>query len=276
MKTNTYMEQAKQQLKGKYLKYVGILFLCTMIMTILNTGLPVDFLVEHPEWYVPYLIVMIILIVSRNTIYFLFIKRVRSEVFQMRDVRYSFAKTGTHILSALLFEIIQMGILMVIQMIGSLLPIVVLPLIVIVQVILASVSVFIAFAIYDGVKGSLNIVNGSFRLLKQNFKTLFLLSLPFLIWLLVYQLADNLLSIHMITNVNMSVNQMLEHALQSADLVNYAYAWIGLSLLNTIISCFLLVPLYTAFANVYEQDYIKLYPFRSEIRTNVIDIDDQN
>lgn len=276
MKTNTYMEQAKQQLKGKYLKYVGILFLCTMIMTILNTGLPVDFLVEHPEWYVPYLIVMIILIVSRNTIYFLFIKRVRSEVFQMRDVRYSFTKTGTHILSALLFEIIQMGILMVIQMIGSLLPIVVLPLIVIVQVILASVSVFIAFAIYDGVKGSLNIVNGSFRLLKQNFKTLFLLSLPFLIWLLVYQLADNLLSIHMITNVNMSVNQMLEHALQSADLVNYAYAWIGLSLLNTIVSCFLLVPLYTAFANVYEQDYIKLYPFRSEIRTNVIDIDDQN
>lgn len=275
MKTNTYMEQAKQQLKGKYLKYVGILFLCTMIMTILNTGLPVDFLVEHPEWYVPYLIVMIILIVSRNTIYFLFIKRVRSEVFQMRDVRYSFTKTGTHILSALLFEIIQMGILMVIQMIGSLLPIVVLPLIVIVQVILASVSVFIAFAIYDGVKGSLNIVNGSFRLLKQNFKTLFLLSLPFLIWLLVYQLADNLLSIHMITNVNMSVNQMLEHALQSADLVNYAYAWIGLSLLNTIVSCFLLVPLYTAFANVYEQDYIKLYPFRSEIRTNVIDIDDQ-
>lgn len=276
MKTNTYIEQAKQQLKGKYLKYVGILFLCTMIMTILNTGLPVDFLVEHPEWYVPYLIVMIILIVSRNTIYFLFIKRVRSEVFQMRDVRYSFTKTGTHILSALLFEIIQMGILMVIQMIGSLLPIVVLPLIVIVQVILASVSVFIAFAIYDGVKGSLNIVNGSFRLLKQNFKTLFLLSLPFLIWLLVYQLADNLLSIHMITNVNMSVNQMLEHALQSADLVNYAYAWIGLSLLNTIVSCFLLVPLYTAFANVYEQDYIKLYPFRSEIRTNVIDIDDQN
>lgn len=276
MKTNTYMEQAKQQLKGKYLKYVGILFLCTMIMTILNTGLPVDFLVEHPEWYVPYLIVMIILIVSRNTIYFLFIKRVRSEVFQMRDVRYSFTKTGTHILSALLFEIVQMGILMVIQMIGSLLPIVVLPLIVIVQVILASVSVFIAFAIYDGVKGSLNIVNGSFRLLKQNFKTLFLLSLPFLIWLLVYQLADNLLSIHMITNVNMSVNQMLEHALQSADLVNYAYAWIGLSLLNTIVSCFLLVPLYTAFANVYEQDYIKLYPFRSEIRTNVIDIDDQN
>lgn len=276
MNNNTFMQQARQQLKGKYLLYVGILFLCTMITSLLNFGLPADFLLNHPVWYFPYLFVMIVLIVSRNTIYFLFIKRVRKEVFQMKDIRYSFSKTLVHIVSALLFELVQMGILMVIQMIGMMLPIIVLPLVVIMQVILASVSVFIAFAIYDGVKGSLNIVNGSFKLLKQNFKSLFMLSLPFLIWLLLYQLGDNLLSVAMIDDVTkqIQVREMIVNALANQALIQYAYLWIALSVFNTLVSSFLLVPLYTAFANVYEQQYLQIFPFRAHIKANVIDIEE--
>lgn len=276
MNNNTFMQQARQQLKGKYLLYVGILFLCTMITSLLNFGLPADFLLNHPVWYFPYLFVMIVLIVSRNTIYFLFIKRVRKEVFQMKDIRYSFSKTVVHIVSALLFELVQMGILMVIQMIGMMLPIIVLPLVVIMQVILASVSVFIAFAIYDGVKGSLNIVNGSFKLLKQNFKSLFMLSLPFLIWLLLYQLGDNLLSVAMIDDVTkqIQVREMIVNALANQELIQYAYLWIALSVFNTLVSSFLLVPLYTAFANVYEQQYLQIFPFRAHIKANVIDIEE--
>lgn len=276
MNNNTFMQQARQQLKGKYLLYVGILFLCTMITSLLNFGLPADFLLNHPVWYFPYLFVMIVLIVSRNTIYFLFIKRVRKEVFQMKDIRYSFSKTLVHIVSALLFELVQMGILMVIQMIGMMLPIIVLPLVVIMQVILASVSVFIAFAIYDGVKGSLNIVNGSFKLLKQNFKSLFMLSLPFLIWLLLYQLGDNLLSVAMIDDVTkqIQVREMIVNALANQELIQYAYLWIALSVFNTLVSSFLLVPLYTAFANVYEQQYLQIFPFRAHIKANVIDIEE--
>lgn len=276
MNNNTFMQQARQQLKGKYLLYVGILFLCTMITSLLNFGLPADFLLNHPVWYFPYLFVMIVLIVSRNTIYFLFIKRVRKEVFQMKDIRYSFSKTVVHIVSALLFELVQMGILMVIQMIGMMLPIIVLPLVVIMQVILASVSVFIAFAIYDGVKGSLNIVNGSFKLLKQNFKSLFMLSLPFLIWLLLYQLGDNLLSVAMIDDVTkqIQVREMIVNALANQELIRYAYLWIALSVFNTLVSSFLLVPLYTAFANVYEQQYLQIFPFRAHIKANVIDIEE--
>lgn len=276
MNNNTFMQQARQQLKGKYLLYVGILFLCTMITSLLNFGLPADFLLNHPVWYFPYLFVMIVLIVSRNTIYFLFIKRVRKEVFQMKDIRYSFSKTLVHIVSALLFELVQMGILMVIQMIGMMLPIIVLPLVVIMQVILASVSVFIAFAIYDGVKGSLNIVNGSFKLLKQNFKSLFMLSLPFLIWLLLYQLGDNLLSVAMIDDVTkqIQVREMIVNALANQELIRYAYLWIALSVFNTLVSSFLLVPLYTAFANVYEQQYLQIFPFRAHIKANVIDIEE--
>lgn len=276
MNNNTFMQQARQQLKGKYLLYVGILFLCTMITSLLNFGLPADFLLNHPVWYFPYLFVMIVLIVSRNTIYFLFIKRVRKEVFQMKDIRYSFSKTLVHIVSALLFELVQMGILMVIQMIGMMLPIIVLPLVVIMQVILASVSVFIAFAIYDGVKGSLNIVNGSFKLLKQNFKSLFMLSLPFLIWLLLYQLGDNLLSVAMIDDVTkqIQVREMIVNALANQELIRYAYLWIALSVFNTLVSSFLLVPLYTAFANVYEQQYLQIFPFHAHIKANVIDIEE--
>lgn len=273
MEPKVILEQAKQQIKGKYLKYVGILLFCTILMSVLNTGIPVSILVDHPIWYLPYLIVMFLLIIFRNTIYFLFIKCVRKEVFQKKDIQYTFAKAGLHIITAILFEVIQMGILMIIQLFGSVLPIMILPLVILMQVVLSSVSVFIAFAIYDGVKGSLHIVNGSFRLMKAFFKPLFLMSLPFMIWLLLYQLGTNFLTFQMSADVTKTMSEILQAAISNDATALYAYEWIALSIVNMIVSSFLLVPLYTAFAYVYDHNYLQYYPFQAQIHTNVIDID---
>lgn len=276
MEHSIILTKAKQQLKGKYISYVATLWCVTIVMSLLNIGIPVKMMMEHPMWYFPYLFAMIALIVARNTVYVLFIKAVRKEVFQKKDLHDSITKTGTHILTALLFEVIQMGLVMLIQMVGSFVPFLMIPILILMQVMLASVSVFIAFAIYDGVRGSWQIVSGSFRLMKQNWKEFFVASLPFMIWLLLYQLGDNLLTSMMSDNYQLTMFEILQAALASEALALYAYGWMALSLANTIISCLLLVPLYTAFANVYEDQYLKFYPFHPLIRSNVIDIDEQS
>lgn len=274
MEQKIMMSKAKEQIKGVYVKYAMLLFIFTLLSSMLNTFVPVKVLMEQPLWYFPYLILMILLIIVHNTIYFLFIKRVRKEVFQKKDIQYSFSKTGLHVLTAILFELIQVGVLMLAQLVGSFVPILIIPLMIFMQVMMSSASVFIAFAIYDGVKGALNIVNGSLRLMKKYWKTIFQLSLPLLIWMLLNQLGNNFLTSMMTSDYTLTIADVLTNALASETLQIYAIGWIVWDLLNFVVSSFILVPLYMAFANLYEQAYLDFYPFQAVIHTNVIDIEE--
>lgn len=273
MEINEINALLKKQLHGKYLMYVGILFLSTLATSVLNIMFPIQLIMGNSLWYPLYLLAMLIMIVVRNTVYFLFIKCVRNECFRTADIRYSFRKSGLHILSALLFEILQLGLLLLVQFAGELMPFLGVLFTLLVQVMLSAVSLFIAFAIYDGVKGAMNIVNNSFRLMLFKMKDIFRLSMPFLIWLLIYQFANQYLISKMVLTDMETIMDVLTHALQSEVTATYAYGYIGLELLHLLISCCILVPLYTAFANLYEQDYLHFYPFSSVIQTNVIDID---
>lgn len=272
MEINEMSAMLKEQLKGKYLRYVGILMLCTIFTTILNILFPIQLIMGYTLWYPLYLLAMLALIIARNTVYFLFIKCVRKERFQMNDIRYTLRKSGLHILSALLFEVLQLGLLLLIQYIAVLMPYVAVFLTLLVQIMLSSVSLFIAFAIYDGVKGAMNIVNNSFRLMLFKMKAILHLSIPFLIWALIYQLINQYLVSQILFKDAVTIIDLLTHALQGSGAV-YAYGYLALELAHLIISCLILVPLYTAFANLYEQDYVNFYPFSSVIQTNVIDIE---
>lgn len=272
MEINEMSAMLKEQLKGKYLRYVGILMLCTIFTTILNILFPIQLVMGYTLWYPLYLLAMLALIIARNTVYFLFIKCVRKERFQMNDIRYTLRKSGLHILSALLFEVLQLGLLLLIQYIAVLMPYVAVFLTLLVQIMLSSVSLFIAFAIYDGVKGAMNIVNNSFRLMLFKMKAILRLSTPFLIWALIYQLINQYLVSQILFKDAVTIIDLLTHALQGSGAV-YAYGYLALELAHLIISCLILVPLYTAFANLYEQDYVNFYPFSSVIQTNVIDIE---
>lgn len=272
MEINEMSAMLKEQLKGKYLRYVGILMLCTIFTTILNILFPIQLVMGYTLWYPLYLLAMLALIIARNTVYFLFIKCVRKERFQMNDIRYTLRKSGLHILSALLFEVLQLGLLLLIQYIAVLMPYVAVFLTLLVQIMLSSVSLFIAFAIYDGVKGAMNIVNNSFRLMLFKMKAILRLSTPFLIWALIYQLINQYLVSQILFKDAVTIIDLLTHALQGSGAV-YAYGYLALELAHLIISCVILVPLYTAFANLYEQDYVNFYPFSSVIQTNVIDIE---
>ncbi len=273
MEMNEMNATVKKQLRGKYIRYAGILFLCTLATSALNVFFPLQLIMESSLLYPLYLLLMLMMIVIRNTVYFLFIKCVRNERFEIKDIRYSLRKSGLHIISALLFEILQLGLLLFSQYVGVLIPIFGVLLTLLIQVMLSAVSLFVAFAIYDGVKGAMNIVNNSFRLMLFQMKQIFRLSMPFLTWLLVYQYLNQYLISHMIVKDLTSVLDVVNHSLHSEATAMYAYGYLALELFHVLISCCILVPLYTALANLYEQDYVNFYPFSSVIQTNMIDID---
>ncbi len=273
MDLKEYTVLIRKQLKGTYFKYVLLLLLCTLTATVLTIAVPMTYIIEHPLWYPLYVLVMLALIVIQNTVYFIFIKRVRNERFHKADIRYSFQKSGLHILSALLFEILQLGILLLVQYAALALPVLAGCLSMMVQVIMSSISLFIAFAIYDGVKGAMNIVNNSFRLMLSHIKDIFWLSLPFLIWMLIYQLLNGYLIARFNVKDVDSLIAVLMQSLQKEALVPYVYGYLALEIVHLVISCLILVPLYMGFANLYEQNYIHFYPFSTLIHTNVIDID---
>lgn len=264
----------KQQLKGKYMRYVGILILCTLCTSILNVLFPLQLVMNYTLWYPIYLLIMLSMIIVRNTVYFLFIKCVRNERFQSGDIRYSFRKSTLHIISAVLFEILQLGLLLIVQFAASLMPLVAIFLTLLIQIMLSSVSLFIAFAIYDGVKGAMNIVNNSFRLMLFRMRDIFRICAPFLLWLLIYQLLNQYLVSKFLMKDATTIIELLKHALHS-NAASYAYGYLALEAVHLFVSCLILVPIYTYFANLYEQDYVNFYPFSSVIQTNVIDLEYQ-
>ncbi|MCI8850833.1 MAG: hypothetical protein HFE82_04755 [Erysipelotrichaceae bacterium] len=274
MEMKVISELLKKQLKGKYLRYVGILMLCTLGTSILNILFPLSVVVNYTLWYPIYLLIMLSMIIIRNTVYFLFIKCVRNERFQTEDIRYSFRKSTLHIVSAVLFEILQLGLLLLAQFAATLMPLVTIFLTLLIQILFSSVSLFIAFAIYDGVKGAMNIVNNSFRLMLFKLRDIIYICAPFLIWLLIYQLLNQYLVSELLFKDATTIIELLKHALHSGA-ASYAYGYLALEAVHLLISCMILVPIYTYFANLYERDYVNFYPFTSVIQTNVIDIDYQ-
>ena len=267
-------ETVKTQLQGYQIKYALILFMMLMISTVLNQINAMEVILENNFIYILFVIIILFLSVVQNTVYFLFIKRVRKEKFGMSDIRYSFSKTLLHLSSSILLAILQMGIQMIVLLIASFAPMLVSPIMIIVQVFVASVSVFIAFGIYDGIRGAMVLVNCSFKLMKKHIKNIFLIALPYLIWTLLCQLGMNFLLTLIQDTVSTSTLDVIMKALSTSDVQIYGWMMLGLMLIRTLGECFLLVPVYTGYANMYEADYCDIYPMsHMPLSSNVIDID---
>lgn len=267
-------EKVKTQLKGYQFKYAIILFIMLMISTALNQINAMEAILENSFLYLIFMVIILFLSVVQNTIYFLFIKRVRKETFGMSDIRYSFSKTILHLSTSILLAIIQMGIQMIVLLVASVAPMLVSPIMIIVQVFIASISVFVAFAIYDGIRGAMMLINGSFKMMKKHIKNIFLIALPYLIWTLLCQLGMNFLLTAINDTVSTSTIDVIVKAMSSSDVQLYGMLMLGLMLVRTIGECFLLVPVYTGYANMYDADYCDMYPIsHASLHTNVIDID---
>lgn len=266
------MSEGAHLIKDKLLKYTIILFLCGLASSCLNTFVSTQQMMEEPQWMIPYLIAAMLLITIRNTVYIVFIKKVRNEVFQKDDIILSFHKLPLHVMSAILFELLQLGLSYVLVALSALMPVLVMPAAILIQGAIIGVSLFIAFAIYDGAQGAMMIVNGSFRLLWKNFRLLVVMAMPLVIWLLIYQLLNNMVVVHLADQTTQISWHVLAEAFASATLREYAYGYVAVELANVLIGSIIQCILFSAYAFVYEKEYMRFYSFAMKIPVDVIEV----
>ena len=191
-------------------------------------------------------------------------------MFQKEDILYSLHKVGLHIATALLFEILQLGLSYGLVLISQLMPILSLPVGILLQAAISAVSVFIAFAIYDGAKGAMMIVNGSFRLMWKKARTLIIMAMPLIIWILVYQMMNHAILNRIEWNLSQVSWDVLQNALATASTQGAAYAYIALEIGNALMIALIQYVLFAGYAFIYEQNYTQYYPFSMTIPVGVI------
>ncbi len=268
------MSEGVHLIKGKLFKYSMLLFLSGLASSFLNTIVSTEQMMEQPQWIIPYLIVAMLLITIRNTIYIVFIKKIRNEVFQKEDVVYSFHKLPLHVMSAILFELLQLGLSYVLVVLGSFMPILVMPAAILIQGAIIGVSLFIAFAIYDGAQSAMMVVNGSFRLLWKNFRLLVIMAMPLVIWLLVYQLLNNMIVVLLVDQTTQISWDVLSEAFATAASRNYVYGYVLIELANVFIGSIIECILFSAYAIVYEKECMQFYNFAMKIEVDVINVEE--
>lgn len=250
----------KAQLQGKRMKLYGILVVLLISIACINQVGSLKFISSNNVLYVSYLLVTLGIAIVQNTVYFIFIKCVREEKFTKQDVTYSFSKSLYHIACSLIMSLIQIAIQTILLMVISYVPMLADPVLLCVQVLLSSVSLYIAFAIYDRTKGIMQIVSGSFILLKRNIKSILMSAIPYIIWSLICTLAMNYVINTMVTGTTQSFAQALETTLSTPESVHVGFYILGIYAANIVVGAYFLVALYIAYANIYQKDYKDCFP----------------
>lgn len=257
---NTYQEYKpviQRQLKGHHVKLFAILLVLSLASSLASDALIFVMNAQSVVYSICSVLLSLAFAFLNYVVLFLFIKRVREERFTMEDVRYGFSKLLVLLVAGLLISILQM----LISTVATLL-VIVPPLYYIAMSILSVLFVLwnamVAFAIYDGYLGMGNIIKGSFALVKDHAALLLRGGLLYVVWYVISQTAI-LLVVHSFLG-NTVANNMLEvfeHAMRAGS--NAILSIIGIYLLYYLVNFWLLVPLYTLAANVYENHRLESF-----------------
>lgn len=241
--------KVSQQMKGQRLNLFFWLFLTSLIFSI-GKDIVFNYVDKGIVSYVSFAISMLYVIVN-DAVLFLFIKTVRGESFTRDDIRYAFIKFPYLLLAGILISFIQMLISTVI-MFTAIIPPLFYVVVSIANLIFLLWNALIAFGIYDGNIKMKELIIGSIRIIGSNIKPLLKFSIIYIVWYILIQLAILYLLEIILGNLNtVNVLTVLDKASQGSTLV--LLGAIVIYILNYTIEYALIVPVYLALANVYEE-----------------------
>lgn len=250
----------KKQISGHYVSLFLILFVSNITLLLVNNSIS-QFMDITSTFYVvfSFLFTFINIIIS-NTVVFFFIKRVRDEIFTMRDVSYSLRKVGFHIVSGLFLSFIQMLVQFICAFLGALGPIY-LVVLAIVQIFFVLWNACIVFAIYDGNTKLFEMIRGGFGILSKEIKPILITCIPFILWFAILQILISLAMRNFLPNPE-SVQNIIDLLIKASTSKDAGMALLTLGggyLLYYVGQYAFLISIYITLANVYEhykKDYM--------------------
>lgn len=277
MDYRTLDQKVKEQVKGNRLKLTILLFVCSFFALFLGLlpSLLALWIANEMLFIVLGVLVIVVMPAIQNTVYAVFLKTVRKESFTKEDIVYSIHRIGTHLGVYLLMYFMQLGFGAVINMLVGSIPSVYNILSTLLNVFTICVSVLCAFAIFEGAKGMFSIIGGSFRMVMKYWKLILLFALPFLIWILVVQFGYNMVIANLIGTTALSVEEVIASLVNNPVLTQIIVTILGVYLIQYIGSAIFQVNMFSAYANIFDEDFLNEYPTlqKRTIRGQEIDID---
>lgn len=260
--------KVKGQLKGHYAKLLITLVVLAVVTTFLNVTSSLMLGGSEAGAFFAFVISLVMTVVT-CLVNFLFIKRVRNENFTQNDVVYGFSRMFIIVVISLLLSIVYTFVTIFLTALFKQYGVIVGLFIQLIYLMLQSIT---SFAIYDGCKGLGMIISGCCGLIKRHYKALFSVLLLFVIVNLVGNLAitamiNGLLgNVKDITNINGAMLYAAQHSFSTFIMLA------GANLALIIATNALLVPAYTAFANVYQDNCERFFDVTPRLETITINI----
>lgn len=259
----------KEQLRGNYIKLVAILLLTSIVSLGLNL-LSTSLLKDSMEFGAITFLLSLVMIVANYIIQFLFLKIARGQKFNMGDIKFGFSRFFIIFGSALLLSILSAIILFFgAFLLGMVLPLY-LAFALLVQLVFFVLQALVAYAIYDGSKGIMTIIKGSYGLIKRQYKAFFACTLIYFLINVVISMGSNMYiasfyeGIKEITNIDSALGYSIGHAYK--NFVPLLSIYFG----NQLISALLFPFVYLAYANIYEENKDRFFLFDSIIEERVV------
>lgn len=194
-----------------------------------------------------------------NTVLFLFIKRVREQRFEKGDIAASAKMLMQHFLAGVLLNVLQ-ALLLMAAALTAVIPPVYYIVVSLIAVMTQLWSVLIAFGIYDQNHKVLELISGSFSLMKVHAKGLFKAAIPYILWYASTQLLLVFVFITYMPDL-VPAGNTIALMIQSYDVGMIAFLWITLTNIIANIGGYVLsVPLFLFCANLYDRNKELYYP----------------
>lgn len=258
----TYQELnkiVKEQLKGHYVVLFIILIVSSLALTSGKDMLTAGMDIQSSNYQIVSFVYSLLGVLVNNTVLFIFIKRVRQQQFQMKDVTFSISMVIFQFLAGILLSLIQLVLQMAVSFLSVFPPAYYLGA-GLINTLFLLWSALIAYGIYDADRNMMDLISGSFSLMRSNYKLVAKAALPFALWYIASQLALIMVVMNALPELS-SIGSifMVAQAAQEVSLTSM-FLLVGVYLIVYIVQFVLMIPLYLFIANLYQRNKETFYP----------------
>lgn len=250
-------EEVKRLRKHHVIRLLLLLILASVFTMLMSFMSSVMGLGNTNRYMVTSLAVNILSIWINNIIFIAFIKRVRNETYDGSELAYFAKMFLPQILCALLLTMIQTLVLGLLSQFLILIPGAIVFFTIIVSIFFSLMNALVAFRIYDRRHNVRNILPGSFKLLSGHIRVIFLISLLFITWSGISNVAfNNLLMVYL--QIPKGFHNIFHALLQQRAYTDVMKTG-GYYALNYIVGGFLEVDVLLGLAVLYERNRICVF-----------------
>ena len=245
-------DKIKEIKKNHVLYLLGALVIGSVLTLLLSFTASVIGFGDAGSYFLISLLVNFICTIINNIIFVVFLKRTRNQKIISEDIVYVIKKWLPQLLCLLILSVTQTLVTILALNVTAVIPMLNVLLSLVISLVFTLMNAMVAFRVYDSHTKLREILPGACSVLSKNWKSLLFISLLFITWSYVSNVAFTNLLFSQIQEVQ-GINNIFHALLQQRDYMNLMYV-AGFYGLNYVVAGFLEIDILLGLAIVYQRD----------------------